>query len=116
VTLPFSRSDFLAVFAAYNEAIWPLQLFCFGTGLLAIALLFYRPPWADRAISAVLAVFWLTLAIAYHWTFFAPVNPAAYLFGGSAAVLLGVPEDWALFGALVAWTGLALGESGTWRL
>lgn len=214
MTLPFSRSEFLAVFAAYNEAIWPLQLFYFAAGLLAIGLLFYRPPWADRAISAVLAVFWLTMAIAYHCTFFAPVNPAAYLFGGifllqaglfvvegvarnrihyggastvrtwfaalliaygiaiypligllithpypntplfgvapcpttlftlgllilarypkplvialvplawsviggSAAVLLGVPEDWALFGALVAWTGLALGESRTWRL
>jgi len=34
----------------------------------------------------------------------------------AAAALLGVPEDWALFGALPAWTGLALGESRTWRL
>ncbi len=82
MTLPFGRPEFLAVFAAYNGAIWPLQLLFLAAGLLAIGLLFYRPPWADRAISSVLAVFWFTMAIAYHWTFFAPINPAAYLFGG----------------------------------
>jgi hypothetical protein len=82
VTLPFSRSEFLAVFAAYNEAVWPLQLLFFAAGLVAIGLLLFRPPWADRANSAILAAFWLTMAIGYHWTFFAPVNPAAYVFGG----------------------------------
>jgi hypothetical protein len=92
VSLPFSRAEFLAVFAAYNGAIWPLQLLLLAAGLFAIGLLFRRPAWADRAISAILAVFWLTMAIGYHWTYFAPINKAAYVFGGlfllQAAVLL----------------------------
>ena len=82
MTLPFSQSDFLAVFSAYNAAIWPLQLALLAAGLFATGLLIRPTPWAGRAISAILAVFWFTMAIGYHWIFFAPINNAAYAFGG----------------------------------
>ena len=84
--LPFSRSEFLQVFAAYNEAIWPLQLVAAGLGLLAVALLFWRPDWADRTIAGVLCVFWSGMALGYHWTYFSAINNAAYAFGVLFAV------------------------------
>jgi hypothetical protein len=80
--LPFTRAQFLNVFAEYNQSIWPLQLFAAALGLLALALLFSRKRWADRGIAGVLALLWAFMGIGYHWSFFSSVNPAAYLFGG----------------------------------
>lgn len=79
--LPFSRSEFLGVFAAYNTAIWPIQFAAAALGFVTIFLLFWRPPWADRTISAVLCFFWLEMAVGYHWLHFAAINEAAYAFG-----------------------------------
>jgi hypothetical protein len=81
VILPFSRTEFLQVFAAYNTAIWPLQFVAAGLGLFAVTLLLWRPKWADGAIAAVLCTFWLAMAIGYHWTYFSAINDAAYVFG-----------------------------------
>jgi hypothetical protein len=86
VILPFSRTEFLQVFAAYNVAIWPTQFVAAGLGLLAVTLLFLRPKWADRAIAAILCTFWLAMAIGYHWTYFSAVNEAAYVFGALFAL------------------------------
>lgn len=80
--LPFSQPDFLAVFAAYNERIWPLQAVAAALGVMALALLGSERAWADRAIAGILAAFWSTMGVGYHWTFFSRINPAAYLFGG----------------------------------
>lgn len=79
--LPFSRIEFLQVFAAYNQAIWPLQFVATGLGLLAVALLFWHPKWADRATAGLLCIFWSAMALGYHWTYFSAVNNAAYAFG-----------------------------------
>lgn len=79
--LPFSSAEFLQVFAAYNAAIWPMQFVAAGLGVLAVMLLVRRSKWADRAIAAVLCIFWLAMAIGYHWTYFSTVNDAAYVFG-----------------------------------
>ena len=84
--LPFSRTEFLQVFAAYNTAIWPLQFVAAGLGLLAVTLLLWRPKWADGAIAAVLCTFWLAMAIGYHWTYFSAINDAAYVFGALFAL------------------------------
>ena len=84
--LPFSRSEFLQVFAAYNAAIWPMQFVAAGLGLLAIVLLFHRPKWADRAIAGVLFTLWLAMAIGYHWAYFSAINDAAPLFGALFAL------------------------------
>lgn len=81
MALPFSQSEFLQVFAAYNMAIWPFQVVAAALGFLAIVLLVRRRPWTDRAISAVLVVFWSIMGVGYHWTYFAAINSAAYLFG-----------------------------------
>jgi hypothetical protein len=86
VILPFSRTEFLQVFAAYNTAIWPLQFVAAGLGLFAVTLLLWRPKWADGAIAAVLCTFWLAMAIGYHWTYFSAINDAAYVFGALFAL------------------------------
>lgn len=79
--LPFSRTEFLEVFAAYNAAIWPMQFVAAGLGLLAVILLFRRSKWGDRAIAAILCTFWFAMGIGYHWTYFSTINTAAYVFG-----------------------------------
>lgn len=79
--MPFSKADFLRVFAEYNLAIWPLQIVAFVLGAAVIVLLMWRPRWAGKAVAAVLSVFWMLMAIGYHWLFFAKINPAAKFFG-----------------------------------
>jgi len=90
--LPFTRAEFLHVFAVYNGAIWPLQIIAAALGLLAVGLLFSRSARTDRAVSAILSFFWAVTGAGYHWMSFTPVNRAAYLFGTlfilMAAVLL----------------------------
>ncbi len=80
--LPFSQTQFLEVFAAYNAAIWPLQIATLLLGVLAIVLVFSACRWSDRIISAVLALLWALMGIGYHWLYFSTVNPAAWIFGG----------------------------------
>jgi hypothetical protein len=90
VILPFSRTEFLQVFAAYNAAIWPAQFVAAGLGLLAVMLLVRRVKWADRAIAAILCTFWLAMAIGYHWIYFSAINGAAYVFGALFALAASV--------------------------
>jgi hypothetical protein len=67
--LPFTREQLFAVFAAYNDAIWPAQLVGYGLGLAAVALL---------ARPSRLSVW---TGIAYHWLYFSPINKVAFVFG-----------------------------------
>jgi hypothetical protein len=77
---PFSAEQFFGVFVAYNSAVWPAQIGLVALALATIALAVVRPAWASRTIGAVLAFFWLWMAVAYHWFFFADINPAARAF------------------------------------
>ena len=95
MALPFSREQFFAVFAAYNEAVAPAQLLLLGLGLGASALAL-RPPrgaWSSRAIGATLAALWLWMGVVYHGYFFRTVNPAAVVFA-AAFVAEGVLLGW----------------------
>lgn len=78
--LPFTREQFIGVFASYNSAIWPLQFVVYAAGFLAVLLLCRPGRRSDRAIAAILAAMWLWTGAVYHGLFFAPVNPAAWLF------------------------------------
>lgn len=80
--LPFTIQQFLAVFAAYNRAIWPAPVVAYALGLAAVVLAIRRPPVSGRTISTILAIFWLWMGAVYHILFFSEINPAAYLFGG----------------------------------
>jgi len=80
MTLPFDTQQFLAVFAAYNAAIWPAQIGAYALGLFALAALFMPHPLRERAILAFLAAMWAWNGLVYHLAFFAPINSAAYGF------------------------------------
>jgi hypothetical protein len=114
--LPFTREQFLAAFVTYNEAIWPAQLVAYLLGLAAVALLFWRPPTADRAIAGILAAMWIWTGVGYHWLNFSQINKAALLFAalfvvqGTALAYAGIVRERLRFGVdagPVAWVGIA---------
>ena len=78
--LPFSETEFLDVFAAYNTALWPAVL-----GLwVASAFVFVRVLQGTkpgRGVTFLLLLHWAWGGVAYHLGFFASINPAARLFG-----------------------------------
>ncbi len=78
---PFTVEQFFEVFADYNRAVWPAQVALNLLAVLAAGLLLAPRPFADRAIAAILALFWLWMAVAYHFIFFSRINPAAWAFG-----------------------------------
>jgi len=107
--MPFSRSEFYEVFAAYNERLWPLAAGLWLVALAATVVLVKRRR-AGAPINVVLFWLWAWAGIAYHATFFSRVNPAARGF----AVLFVVQA------LLFLWLGvqrhrLAYGWSPTWR-
>jgi hypothetical protein len=115
--LPFTSEQFLAVFVAYNEAIWPIQIAAYLLGAIAVALLFWNPPGADRIIVAIVAAMWLWTGVAYHALFFSAINKAAYIFAalfiaqGGALIYAGVYRDQLRFGNRtrpLSWVGVAL--------
>ncbi|WP_291611367.1 DUF6064 family protein [Bradyrhizobium sp.] len=79
--MPFTVEQFVAVFANYNAAIWPVQIAVYVLGAIAFTLAFRGSARTDRAIAAILSVMWAFTGIGYHLTFFAAINKAAYGFG-----------------------------------
>lgn len=78
--LPFSRSEFLEAFAAYNEALWPATVLLWLLSLVVV-LAVIRGFNAHRLVTGVLALHWAWAGVAYHFAYFAEINPAAYGFG-----------------------------------
>lgn len=94
--LPFTVDQFFSVFAAYNLALWPAQAVLLGLAFAAVAMVFFPRRGSGMAISAILAILWAWVALAYHLAFFSTINPLAYLFAGAS-----------LIGAVVfAWQGI----------
>jgi hypothetical protein len=78
--LPFSREQFFETFAQYNATVWPVQPLLVALGVASIVAVFLQRGF-ERVVGWVLALFWLWMAIAYHFTFFTRINPAARVFG-----------------------------------
>jgi hypothetical protein len=98
--LPFSRTEFFDVFAAYNVALWPAALLLWLASLAALIALARSSPPPHRALSGLLAIHWGWSAAAYHAAFFSRINAAAWLFAGVFLVQA----------ALFAWFGAARGH------
>lgn len=94
--LPFTVDQFFEVFRQYNTGVWPAQVLLVALAVAAVLLVVWRRPWSDQVISAILALLWIWVGLAYHWAFFSRVNPAAY--GFAALSLLGA--------AVLAWQGV----------
>ncbi|HEX6913805.1 MAG TPA: DUF6064 family protein [Chitinophagaceae bacterium] len=79
--LPFTTEEFLEVFRRYNNTVFPLQV-VFYIIAASVVFAFLKPGRrTDQLINAILAFFWLWMGVVYHFIFFAPVNPAAWVFG-----------------------------------
>lgn len=81
--LPFSREQFLDVFGAYNQALWPAALLLWLATAFMVVRLIRRGPGASRALSALLAVHWAWAGLAYHVAYFRGINPLAAIFGAA---------------------------------
>jgi hypothetical protein len=112
VTLPFTRDQFLAIFAAYNEAVAPLQLLLLAAGICAVVLALRPTQWSDRVVGGVLAGLWLWMAVEYHWRFFRSINPAAMLFAVAFLIEAALLAEFAVHRRLRFRAKAA--ASGTW--
>lgn len=77
--LPFTHDQFLAAFGAYNSTFWPVVLGLWALSVVALAR-FLSGHATSRWFSAILVLSWLWGAM-YHFVYFAPINPAARIFG-----------------------------------
>ena len=77
--IPFTVEQFLEVFARYNLAVWPAQLFLYAVGIIAIALTLQRKVDPSRVVSLILAIFWIWMGLVYHFWFFSAINGVALL-------------------------------------
>ena len=87
--LPFTEQQFFEVFAAYNTAVWPLQVFAYAGAALCLWAVARPSSRMDRMASLILGLMWIATGAGYHFTWFAEINPAAALFG-LAFVMQGV--------------------------
>ena len=100
--MPFTAEQFSEVFARYNQGVWPLQFFLSLLALAILALVWRGRAGASRAAAVGLSLLWAWAAVAYHFTYFTAINPAAWLFG-------------ALFLAGAGWFGWVGGVKGRLR-
>jgi hypothetical protein len=90
LSLSIGRDEFLAVFTAYNQALWPapemLGLVAFG----AVCLALFPGPRRDRAACALLAMLWAWAGLIYGCGFLSRLTPLGYVFGAAFALQAGL--------------------------
>lgn len=87
IQLPFTPDQFQELFAAYNLALWPVQVVIWVFALvITLASAFTKGRVDGRTMLWFLAAMWAWSGIAYHGLYFSAINPAAY--GFAAAFLL----------------------------
>ncbi len=123
--LPFTREAFLAMFAAYNQAIWPLQVVAYALAIAAVALAIRRVGASDRLIAAILTASWLWIGGVFFLGYqrvldrspISTVATAAFLLQGILLLWFGVVRRELTFaagtgplgivgGALMAYAGI----------
>jgi hypothetical protein len=74
----FSESAYHRQFELYNQAIWPLHILIVIISLVILYVLWQRPRWCGRFISAVLMVSWTWVAYAYLYQRFYQIHVVAH--------------------------------------
>lgn len=96
----FTRQTYYRLFELYNAAIWPAQIVTVAGGLWIATFVRRSDVRRGRLVSAILAVCWAWIAIAFHAERYATINRIAHYFA------------WGFAGeaALLAWTGVVRGR------
>ena len=94
--LLFSSQAYYRLFELYNSDIWPMQLLAIAFGIAILALILRKPPWQGRAVTAILASFWIWIAWFYHIKHYSTINWAATYFA----------IGFAIQAALLLWIGV----------
>jgi Family of unknown function (DUF6064) len=79
--MPFSIEQFLEVFKAYNQHVFPFQILLYLMAFTAIFFALRKLNYSGKIISLILSFFWLWMGIIYHIVYFSEINKAALLFG-----------------------------------
>ena len=79
MNLPFSRDQFLDVFALYHRTCCDGALLLWVVSVLAVAA-WLRGRASGRALSLLLVALWIWAAVVYHALLFNTINPAARWF------------------------------------
>ena len=66
MNLPFTPAQFFAVFASYDEGVWPMQFVLVLAAIAMLIAVIRFPERAVRIVSAGLALLWCWLALGYH--------------------------------------------------
>lgn len=86
--LPYSSAILFAIYAQFNQALWPAQLGFYALALALLVVVVRKPDSVAvaRTMNAFLALTWAWAGIGFHWVHFAPYNFAAPYY---AAMFLG---------------------------
>ncbi len=109
--LSFTREQFLAVFVAYNEAVWPVQVLAYLLGVMMVVLIIRPSAQLRRVVAAGLAAMWLWTGVTYHGMHVSAVSDGAWgfaaLFVVQSRLLVdaGVVRGRLTFGRATGWTG-----------
>ena len=113
MALPFTVEQFLEVFRAYNDALWPAQLAVYAAAVAALAWAIARPSRASgTALGLVLAAMWILMGAGYHFGFFRSINPMAvpaavlFVLEGALLALLAVRGRLLFAARRDAWTAV----------
>lgn len=79
--MPFTTSDFINIFKAYNTSVFPFQIVLFASAIYIIYLVIRLKKYSNKVVTGILIFYWLWNGIVYHILFFSSINPAAYAFG-----------------------------------
>lgn len=94
--IPLSEEALFGLYGAHNQALGLAPAVGYTLSVMALLLAFSPRPGSDRAISGILAAFWIWTGAVFHIGFFAPLNWGAWIFG---ALFI-------LEGLLLAWAGV----------
>jgi hypothetical protein len=81
MNLSLDLDQTMSVFGAYNSAIWPMQVFAYLAGLVALYSATKQTRFSNNIASGILSFFWMWTGVVFCIFFWAPAYPAAYAFG-----------------------------------
>ena len=77
----FTLEDFFAVLKHYNLSIWPIQIFAYILGIVALFFYIKKTKYSEKIIMGILSFFWFWNGIIFCPIYWGPSYEYAYAFG-----------------------------------